>query len=273
MVFTALARSLLADATRPEMLATIGAAASSHSHANASASVSGFLSSTDKSKLDGIAAGAKASFAWSEITAKPAALDALDALTPAADRIPYYTARGRERSLLSRRSAARSSLMSTRPLPGRIWASGRWPWRQPPMRTGSWRRRRRASADPRIRRSRASAPTRNCWSASSAYPPSTATNIRLQVGSSGGWVGSGAYSGLDSDGALIGYLAANEFYSGAVHAIGLRGNVRAVLLTNAGNLASWVGSMSLTTSPVIADRIRVICQSGTFDNGQGLDLG
>ena len=36
----------------------IGAAASSHSHDNASSSNSGFMSSSDKSKLDGIASGA-----------------------------------------------------------------------------------------------------------------------------------------------------------------------------------------------------------------------
>ena len=36
----------------------IGAATSSHSHDNASTSNSGFMSSSDKSKLDGIASGA-----------------------------------------------------------------------------------------------------------------------------------------------------------------------------------------------------------------------
>jgi trimeric autotransporter adhesin len=44
-------------------LAEIGAAATNHGHANATTSASGFMSDTDKSKLDGIAAGAQVNVA------------------------------------------------------------------------------------------------------------------------------------------------------------------------------------------------------------------
>jgi hypothetical protein len=50
--------------------ADIGAAASSHSHSNATQSVAGFLSTTDKTKLDGIASGATANSADATLLAR-----------------------------------------------------------------------------------------------------------------------------------------------------------------------------------------------------------
>lgn len=52
--------SAMTEKTPAEVLAHIGAAASSHGHDAATSSAAGFMSATDKAKLDGIASGANA---------------------------------------------------------------------------------------------------------------------------------------------------------------------------------------------------------------------
>lgn len=85
----------------PTTLAGYGitdAAPSSHvgaggsAHAAATTSVAGFMAAADKTKLDGIAAGATVGATWgTNLGSIPASIDAIDGLTPAADRLAYYT--------------------------------------------------------------------------------------------------------------------------------------------------------------------------------------
>ncbi|WP_028029886.1 hypothetical protein [Gemmobacter nectariphilus] len=54
--------------------------------------VAWWAGSADKTKLDGIAAGATVGATWgSNLASIPASIDAIDGLTPAADRLAYYT--------------------------------------------------------------------------------------------------------------------------------------------------------------------------------------
>lgn len=107
--------------------ALAGKSDTTHVHAAATAAADGFMAAADKSKLDGIAAGATAyvhpsgdgslhvpatgttnngkvlkagatagsiawgSVAWSELASLPAAISTVAGLTPAADRIAYYS--------------------------------------------------------------------------------------------------------------------------------------------------------------------------------------
>lgn len=84
---TTLAGYGITDATPSSHVGAGGAA-----HAAATTSVAGFMSAADKTKLDGIAAGATVGATWgTNLSSIPAAIDAIDGLTPAADRIAYYT--------------------------------------------------------------------------------------------------------------------------------------------------------------------------------------
>jgi hypothetical protein len=128
--FTTVGRSVVAAADQAAARSAIGAEATGHVHSNATTSVAGFQSAADKTKLDGIAAGANnyahptgdgnlhvpatsttnntkvlkagasaGSAAWgqvlyAEVGSVPAALSTVAGLTPAADRLPYYTGAG-----------------------------------------------------------------------------------------------------------------------------------------------------------------------------------
>jgi len=145
MTVTAFARTLLGAVDAAAMLTTLGASASNHGHTTATSGASGFMANTDKQKLDGIADNAnlyvhptadgskhvpangtgntnkvlKASgtagtytwdfVLWGEVSGVPAAVSAIGALTPAGDRLPYFT-NGTTAALATLSAFARSIL-------------------------------------------------------------------------------------------------------------------------------------------------------------------
>ncbi|KPL53206.1 hypothetical protein ABB55_14105 [Prosthecomicrobium hirschii] len=144
---TAFGRSLIDDVDAATARTTLGAAASSHAHADATAATAGFLSTADKTKLDGIAANANAylhpsgdgnrhvpatgttnsgkvlkagataaseawgDVAWTEVTSKPTIIQAIAGLTPAADRLAYLTGIGAGSAALTPFTAFARSLL------------------------------------------------------------------------------------------------------------------------------------------------------------------
>jgi hypothetical protein len=127
---SAFARTILDDADAATVRATISAADAGHTHSAATTGTAGFMSAADKGKLDGVAtsannyvhptgdgnlhvpangtgntnkvlkaSGTAGSYSWGmvdwgEISNIPAAVSTIGGLTPAADRVPYYTGAG-----------------------------------------------------------------------------------------------------------------------------------------------------------------------------------
>jgi hypothetical protein len=104
--FTNAGRALVDDADAAAQRTTLGlgnsatlntgtsagtVAAGDHTHSDATTSVAGFLSASDKTKLDGIAASATVGATWgTNLSSIPTPISAIAAVTPANNRLVYF---------------------------------------------------------------------------------------------------------------------------------------------------------------------------------------